>query len=186
MSILKRSRWTVLVVVLAMTAAACGSDDADDTTADETTTTAAATTTEATTEDTTSDEEPEDTAKAVCEVTDTGGVDDKSFNQLAFDGAKLAEAELGWEARVLESNAETDYDPNSSSFVAGGDCELIVTVGFLLGAATETAANANPDQAFAIVDFAYGEGAITAGNVQGLIFAIDQAAFLAWVRSGGR
>jgi basic membrane protein A len=134
--------------------------------------------------------------EAICEVTDTGGVDDKSFNQLAYDGAEAAEAELGWEARVLESAAETDYQPNINSFVASGECNLIVTVGFLLGADTEAAANANPDQPFAIVDFAYGDKvdenfepvldadgntipAITNGNVQGLVFVIDQAAFLA-------
>jgi basic membrane protein A len=181
-SILKRFRWIVLVGVFTLVAAACGGDSADDTTE----TTAAATTaaTEA------------EMVEAICEVTDTGGVDDKSFNQLAYDGAEAAEAELGWEARVLESAAETDYQPNINSFVASGECNLIVTVGFLLGADTEAAANANPDQPFAIVDFAYGDKvdenfepvldadgntipAITNGNVQGLVFVIDQAAFLA-------
>ena len=53
---------------------------------------------------------------------------------------------------------------------------MIVTVGFLLGGATQTAAEANPEQEFAIVDFAY-DPAID--NVQGLLFQIDQAAFLA-------
>jgi len=115
---------------------------------------------------------------AICEVTDTGGVDDRSFNQLAYEGAQQAEAEFGWEARVVESVSATDFDPNIASFVDQGDCNLIVTVGFLLGDATQASAEANPDQNYAIVDFAY-DPAID--NVQGLLFQIDQAAFLAGV-----
>lgn len=171
MSILKKSRWLLLVAVFALVAAACGGDDTTSETEAPAATEAPAVTEPAMVE-------------AICEVTDTGGVDDKSFNQLAFAGAEAAEAELGWEARVLESAAETDYEPNINSFVSSGECRLIVTVGFLLGGATQTAANANPDQPFAIVDFAYGDNEdgtpqIENGNVQGLVFAIDQAAFLA-------
>jgi basic membrane protein A len=55
-------------------------------------------------------------------------------------------------------------------------CDIIVTVGFLLGDATQAAAEANPDQRFAIVDFAY-DPAID--NVLGLVFSTDQAAFMA-------
>lgn len=176
---MKIRRLLAVLTALTLVLAACGGDEgAEETTttaAETTTTTAAATTTTA--EETTTTAAP--SAGAICEVTDTGGVDDKSFNQLAFDGAEAAEAELGWEARVLESQAETDYEPNIRAFVDGGDCNLIVTVGFLLGDATKTAANANADQQFAIVDFAYGEGDIENDNVQGLVFAIDQAAFLA-------
>jgi basic membrane protein A len=194
----RETRWFALLAVLALTLAACGGDGgaADTTEAPPTETTAPPTETTAPPTETTAP--PTDTtaapdgggAGAVCEVTDTGGVDDKSFNQLAFKGAQDVEAELGWEARVLESQAETDYAPNIASFVEQGDCNLIVTVGFLLGGATKEAANANPEQQFAIVDFAYGneldadgnptdEPEIKQNNVQGLVFAIDQAAFLA-------
>lgn len=186
MNMIRKSRWVLLIAVFALIAAACGSDDSSDETTttaaaaqETTTTTEAATTTQA---ETTTTAAPattvgeEEMTGAVCEVTDTGGVDDKSFNQLAFAGAEAVGAELGYEARVLESQAETDYEPNINSFIDQGDCELIVTVGFLLGDATASAAGANPDQNFAIVDFAY-DPAID--NVQGLVFAIDQAAFLA-------
>ena len=109
-----------------------------------------------------------------CQVTDTGGVDDKSFNQAAWEGAQRAAADLGGEAKVLESSAETDYEPNINSFVAEG-CDVIVTVGFLLGDATKAAAEANPDTDFSIVDFAYDP---VIPNVLGQVFATAEAAFL--------
>jgi basic membrane protein A len=190
MTLLLKSRWAALLVVLALFAAACGSDDEEtDAGSDETTETTAA----ESDDDGSMDEETDDDGSmdeddgsmdeegamgggAVCEVTDTGGVDDKSFNQLAFAGAEAAAERFGWEARVVESVQETDYEPNINSLISQGDCELIVTVGFLLADATATAANANPEQSFAIVDSAYDP---PIDNVQGLVFAIDQAAFLA-------
>ncbi|MBI3241396.1 MAG: BMP family ABC transporter substrate-binding protein, partial [Chloroflexi bacterium] len=72
---------------------------------------------------------PPPVAGKVCEVTDTGGVDDKGFNQTAFDGAKMAGEELNWEATFLESKQQTDYEKNIKEFV-DGKCDLIVTVGF--------------------------------------------------------
>ena len=53
-----------------------------------------------------------------CQVTDTGGVDDKGFNQTAWKGVKDAEEDLGIEGKLLESKAETDYEPNINSFLA--------------------------------------------------------------------
>lgn len=116
-----------------------------------------------------------------CQVTDTGGVDDKSFNQTAWNGVTTAQAELGIEGKILESSAETDYEPNINSFIAE-DCDLIVTVGFLLGDATQKAATANPDTKFSIVDFAYDP---TIPNVLGQVFATDEAAFLAGYLAAG-
>ncbi len=110
-----------------------------------------------------------------CQVTDTGGVDDRSFNQTAFAGLERAESELGAEIAVLESSSDADFEPNINEFVSQ-ECDLIVTVGFLLGEATEAAAQANPDTDFAIVDFAY---ETEYDNLLGLTFATDQAAFLA-------
>ena len=75
----------------------------------------------------------------VCEVTDTGGVDDKSFNQTAWTGAQTIAEELNWEATYLESQQQTDYEKNINEFI-NSDCNLIVTVGFLLGDATLAAA----------------------------------------------
>jgi basic membrane protein A len=117
-----------------------------------------------------------------CQVTDTGGVDDRSFNQTAHDGLVQAEEELGVETQVLESQSDADFEPNINTFIDQG-CDLIVTVGFLLGDATAAAAEANPDQKFAIVDFDFfdvdsGED-VTYDNVRELTFATDEAAFLA-------
>lgn len=120
-------------------------------------------------------------AFTACEVTDTGGVDDKSFNQTAWKGVEDAERDLGITGKVLESNVETDYQPNINSFIQQ-KCDLIITVGFLLGDATKQAAEANPDAKFSIVDYAY-DPAIP--NVLGQVFATDEAAFLAGYLSAG-
>lgn len=111
----------------------------------------------------------------VCQVTDTGGIDDKSFNATAWAGAERAQEELGVESKYLESQQQTDYERNINAFVED-ECDLIVTVGFLLGEATATGAEENPDFNFAIVDFAYDPGY---DNVLGLVFNTDEAAFLA-------
>ncbi|HEX8804191.1 MAG TPA: BMP family ABC transporter substrate-binding protein, partial [Acidimicrobiales bacterium] len=117
-----------------------------------------------------------------CEVTDTGGVDDRSFNQIAYVGLQDAAEELGFEPQVLESDSEADFAPNVQTLV-DQDCSLIITVGYLLGDATATAATDNPDQKFAIVDYDYSEEAGDAAdefdNVRELTFSTDQAAFLA-------
>ncbi|MGH2694628.1 MAG: BMP family lipoprotein [Actinomycetota bacterium] len=117
-----------------------------------------------------------------CQVTDTGGVDDRSFNQTAFEGMKAAEEDLGLtEPQVLESQTPDDFEPNINQFLQQG-CDLIITVGFLLGDATAAAAEANPDQQFAIVDFDFFDeegNDVTYDNVRELTFDTDQAAFLA-------
>ncbi|MCO5162662.1 MAG: BMP family ABC transporter substrate-binding protein [Mesorhizobium sp.] len=115
-----------------------------------------------------------------CEVTDTGGIDDNSFNQTAWKGVQDAQAKLGIKGRYLESQAETDYAANINSLL--GQCDLIITVGFLLGDATKAAAEANPNQKFSIVDYAYDP---IIPNVVGQVYATDQAAFLAGYLAAG-
>jgi basic membrane protein A len=110
----------------------------------------------------------------VCEVTDTGGVDDKGFNQAAHDGLVRAESELGTTSALLESTADTDYAPNLATFT-DEECDLIVTVGFLLGTATQASAATNPDQLYAIVDFAYDP---PKPNILGLVFDTKSASML--------
>ena len=128
--------------------------------------------------------DPAAAALKACEVTDVGGVDDKGFNQKAYKGVTDAADQLGVEAAVLESQAETDYATNIQSFVDQG-CGVIITVGFLLGDATKEAANANPDIPFTIVDYAYADGDITNNNVLGQVFNTDEAAFLAGYLAAG-
>jgi len=116
-----------------------------------------------------------------CQVTDIGGVDDRGFNQTAWKGVQDAGAALGIEIKLLESKAETDYEPNINSFL-GEKCDIIITVGFLLGDATQKAAEANPDTKFSIVDFAYDP---VVPNILGQVFATDEAAFLAGYLAAG-
>jgi basic membrane protein A and related proteins len=176
-----------LVLAGALVLAACGDAPDDDTAAPDETTDEATDDTEAETEET--EDETEEPAEPVegaedfrgCLVTDQGGVDDRSFNQTAYEGLERARDELGIDIAVLESQSETDFEPNIESFI-GQDCDIIVTVGFLLGDVTEAAAQANPDQLFAIVDYAYEDDY---DNLRELVFATDQAAFLAGYVAAG-
>jgi basic membrane protein A and related proteins len=120
-------------------------------------------------------------AFTACQVTDTGGIDDAGFNQTAWKGVQDAMDQKGIDGRFLESQAETDYEANLNSLLGGG-CDIIITVGFLMGDATKAAAEANPNQKFSIVDFAYDP---TIPNVVGQVFATDQAAFLAGYLAAG-
>jgi basic membrane protein A len=126
----------------------------------------------------------------VGQVTDLGGIDDKSFNATAYKGIEEAVAQLGVQGKYLESQQQSDYNKNIQQLLGEGT-DLIVTVGFLLGVDTAAAAKANPEQKFAIVDYAYPDcwpgaaegkdcGSSTdLPNVLGLTFATDQAGFLA-------
>jgi len=129
---------------------------------------------------------PSATAFKACQVSDTGGIDDKSFNQNAWKGMEDAQAEFGIEVKFLESRANTDYARNIQQFI-NEKCDIIITVGFLLADDTKAAAQANPKVRFAIVDYAYDP---PIPNVEGLIYATDQAAMLAgyvsaaWSKTG--
>jgi basic membrane protein A len=70
-----------------------------------------------------------------CQVTDTGGIDDRSFNATAWKGMQDAQSQLGVQVKFLESQTANDFTPNLQTFVQQ-KCGLIVTVGFLLGDAT--------------------------------------------------
>ncbi|HZW41484.1 MAG TPA: BMP family ABC transporter substrate-binding protein, partial [Agromyces sp.] len=115
-----------------------------------------------------------------CMVSDAGGFDDKSFNQLGFEGITDAADELGVEPVTVESQSETDYAPNLTSLVDQG-CDLIVTVGFALSAATVESALENPDIEYVIIDDAADndfDGTTDAENIKPILFDTAQAAFL--------
>ena len=116
-----------------------------------------------------------------CQVTDTGGIDDKSFNATAWKGVEEAMAEFGIEGKYLESQQQTDYEKNLKAFVDEG-CNIIITVGFLLGDATAAASTTYPDMMFSIVDYAYDP---VLPNVLGQVFTTDEAAFLAGYTAAG-
>lgn len=116
-----------------------------------------------------------------CIVSDSGGFDDNSFNELSLVGLEEATAEIGGQSNSVESSSEDDFAPNIEAQIGEG-CNLIVTVGFLLSAATNEAAAANPDVEFAIVDDgldADGDGAPDVENGKPILFDTAQAAFLA-------
>ena len=117
----------------------------------------------------------------ICLVTDTGGINDKSFNAGAWKGILDAQTQLGTSGAYLESHQEADYQTNINAFLQE-KCNLILTIGFSLGDATKTAADANPTQKFAIVDFSY-DSAIN--NVMSLTFVSNQSSFLAGYLAAG-
>ena len=110
-----------------------------------------------------------------CEVTDTGGINDRSFNASAYEGLKEAQAEdSSITPKFLSSTSTSDYTPNINTFLSD-KCGIIITVGFDMGAATQTAAKANPNQKFAIVDFGYSP---VISNILALTYETNQDAFL--------
>jgi basic membrane protein A len=117
-----------------------------------------------------------------CMVTDTGGINDKSFNQSSYAGLTAAvAADSNITPKYLQSSSTSDYASNITAFL-GQKCGIIVTVGFLMGQATQTAAKANPDQKFAIVDFSYSPAL---KNVDALLFNTLQDGFLGGYLAAG-
>jgi basic membrane protein A len=114
-----------------------------------------------------------------CMVTDTGGIDDKSFNAAAWAGMQKAQSDGKAKVSYVVSKAETDYKPNIAK-LEGQNCKLIVTVGGLMADATKAAATAKPSQKYAEVDSS-GNGT----NLQGLQFNTAQGAFLGGYLAAG-
>jgi basic membrane protein A len=125
---------------------------------------------------------PAANAFTACMVTDTGGLDDKSFNQSSWAGFQAAQsADSSIQIKNLPSTSTADYAKNISTFISE-KCGIIVTVGFLMASATEAAAKANPSQKFAIVDCSYASGCLPKPeltNIDQLTYNTAQDAFLA-------
>lgn len=113
-------------------------------------------------------------------VTDTGKVDDKSFNQSAWEGAIEAAQATGGYAKYIETVDPKDYATNIGQFVSGG-YDVIVTVGFLMGEATVEAAKANTGVQFIGVDQFQAE---EIANLTGLVFPEDKAGYAAGYLAG--
>ena len=161
--------------IVALAAAGCGSKSTPAASTPATTTSAA----------------PATTASAAaanfsaCMVTDTGGIDDKSFNASAWKGMQDAQTAGKAQVQYVQSSTENDYVPNINNLLAKG-CNLIVTVGGLMGDATTTAANANPSKKFAIVDSgATDSKGNVISNLHGMEFNTAQGAFLAGYAAAG-
>ena len=121
---------------------------------------------------------PEKKAIKVGLVTDIGGLNDRSFNQLANEGLERAKSELGVDGRVLTSKSDADYVPNLST-LAQQKYDLVIGVGFLMSSAMNTVATKFPDTNFAIIDFPQGDLKAKPANVRGLLFTENQAGYLA-------
>jgi basic membrane protein A and related proteins len=118
-----------------------------------------------------------------CMVTDTGGIDDRSFNASSWQGVQEAMAADPSKitGTYLQSTSASDYTPNINTFI-DEKCGIIVTVGFLMGDNTEAAAKANPKQKFAIVDYTYDP---PVANIDALVFNTVQDGFLGGYLAAG-
>jgi basic membrane protein A len=118
-----------------------------------------------------------------CMVTDTGGIDDRSFNASSWQGMQEAQSADPSKISVtyLQSTTQSDYTPNINTFI-GKKCGIIVTVGFLMAQATQTASKANPTGKFAIVDNSYTPAL---SNVDALLFNTAQDAFMGGYLAAG-
>jgi basic membrane protein A and related proteins len=116
-------------------------------------------------------------------VTDIGGLNDRSFNQLANQGLEQSEQTLGIQGRVLPSHANSDYIPNLSS-LAQQHYDLVIGVGFLMADAMATVAKKFPNTKFAIIDVDATTLKGKPTNVQGLLFKEQEAGYLAGYMAG--
>jgi basic membrane protein A and related proteins len=158
--------FTALVLVLgAALAAGCGSDD------------------EESGGDSAAQSQPEQKTIKVGMVTDIGGLNERSFNSLAYAGLKRGESELGAEIRALTSKSNADYVPNLST-LAQQRYDLVIGVGFLMADAMATVATRFPDTNFAIIDYPAGELKGKPQNVKGLLFKENEAGYLAGYLAG--
>jgi basic membrane protein A len=115
-----------------------------------------------------------------CMVTDTGGIDDRSFNASSWQGVQEAQSAT-ITGKYLQSTSESNYVPNIDQFISE-KCGIIVTVGFLMGNDTASAAKAHPGQKFAIVDYTYSPAV---KNIDALVFNTVQDGFLGGYLAAG-
>jgi basic membrane protein A len=116
-------------------------------------------------------------------VTDIGGLNDRSFNHLAYVGLQRAEKQLGIKGRVVTSSSNSDYVPNLST-LARQHYDLVIGVGFLMAGAVEKVANKFPKTEFAIIDYSQQAMKSKPKNVKGLLFREQQAGYLAGYLAG--
>jgi basic membrane protein A and related proteins len=177
------------LLALGLVTAACGNDD-DPETSDETTTTAADTDTSEGGDDTAGQVSLDDLCQEAKDagveapdgftvrlVTDIGKVDDRTFNQYAYEGMTAAEECFGFETSFIETVSEADYDKNITTALEG-DPEMVITVGFLLADATLAAANTHPDTNFIGIDQFQPD---YPANYVGVNFNEDEGGYLAGV-----
>jgi basic membrane protein A and related proteins len=166
-----KKRWASWVLILltmsflVMAAAACGGDDDGD-----------------------AGEEGDSISVGL--VTDTGGIDDRGFNEFSINGLERAEEELEIEKRIYVSESADDYLPNLTAAAEDGN-DLVIAVGFLLAPSTIETATKFPDVSFAGVDHFYGKegdesgcdkaGTCAVPNALGMQYPSEESGYLAGV-----
>ncbi|SDZ18486.1 basic membrane protein A [Evansella caseinilytica] len=140
--------------------------------------------------DETGEETGDDTAQGgdsdftVSMVTDTGGVDDKSFNQSAWEGLGEFGGDFDIDVNYIQSSDPSDYAPNLNRLAREG-VSLSYAIGFLMEDDVRTVAEQNPDAQFAIVDTVVAdEDGNTYPNIANITFAEHQGSFLVGVVAG--
>jgi basic membrane protein A len=152
---------TAFLVSLVFALAACGGDDNE----------GAGTTTSS------------ESALKVGLITDLGQLNDRGFNQLAYEGLKRAQSELGVKGRVLESKSASDYVPNMATLARQG-YDMIIGVGFAQGDAIATAARQFPKTKFVIIDVDQKSLKGKPTNVDGMLFREEEVGYLAGYLAG--
>jgi basic membrane protein A len=114
-------------------------------------------------------------------VTDIGGLNDRSFNHLAYLGLQRANQKLGVPIRVLESHSNADYVPNMASLAQQG-YSLVIAVGFLMHDAVRQVAKKFPNTKFMIIDDAWSKG--DPPNLEGTVFHEEQAGYMVGYLAG--
>jgi len=109
----------------------------------------------------------------------TGGLGDKSFNDISYAGVKRAEEELGIEFDYVEPAAIAEYEGYQRDFALTGEYEIIICIGFDQADALTIVAGEYPDQSFAIVDMV-----VFQDNVASLLFKANEGSFLVGVAAG--
>lgn len=111
----------------------------------------------------------------VAMVTDTGGVNDLSFNSSAWSGMSEFASQTGAVARYIESSQSSDYSVNIDK-LADENCNLIWAIGLPLADVVKQAAKVNPELKYAIADCSYGD--TTPQNVTGVVYRAEESAFV--------
>ncbi len=115
-------------------------------------------------------------------VTDIGGLNDRSFNHLAYLGVTEAQKKLGVQIKVLQSKSGSDYIPNLST-LAAQHYDLVIAVGFLMGDAVKAVSKQFPSTKFAIIDVD-NPSAGGGKNVEGLTFHEEESGYVAGYLAG--
>ncbi|MDX6488329.1 MAG: basic rane protein [Gaiellaceae bacterium] len=163
---MKRTAWIAMVALLALVAAGCGGSSKSSSSG---TTGGSAT--------------GGGKTLKIGLVTDTGQLNDRGFNHLAYLGLQRAQQQLGAQGRVFESTSNAEYVPNLSRFAQLG-YDLAIGVGYTETNAMDAVATKFPDRKFAIVDVANADMKHHPKNVVGLLFKEQEVGYLAGYLAG--